>query len=244
MSFRLKEATYKVRCREPGCTFISEFVVRENIMGATEADVDSETVKLARNMGFNKHDSIYGRKHQLANPEVNKISASYERIGPTPSYSVTPSAPAPAPSVTTRTYRRGEVIIRKGDSASTVCEVMSGVATNQKLPDLAYKTGSTFGAAAIFRQKNRMADIVAGEDDTTIAFYQIGELSRTNPAKARELYDKAMEDFFHVLEYLEEYSASLEKKILKLQASKKAPAKKKASALKKKTPATKKAAKK
>lgn len=252
MSFRLKEGIYKVRCREPGCPFFSEFVVKENIMGATEADVDSEALKIARNLGFIKHDALYGRKHQLSNPEVTKASATYEHLGGGPAtYTAASPAPPPrAPTVPTRTYARGQVIIRKGESAVTVCEVVRGSAMNEKLPDMVYRAGSTFGSAAIFRQKNRMADIVAGEDGTTIAFYNIRELSKTNPAKARELYDEAMEDLFQILGYLEGYAASLEKKVKSLQAKKTGPAraaakkaapKKKAAA--KKAPAKKKKAK-
>ena len=232
MSFRLKEAVFKVRCREPGCSFVSDFAVKENIMGATEADVDSEALKIARNLGFIKHDAVLGRNHQLANPEVYKVSGSYEHIGPAP------AAPAPAPaaaapvasngSAPVRTYRKGEVIIRKGDSATMVCEVLRGSAHNEKLPELLYRAGSTFGAAAIFKQKNRMADIVAGEDSTTIAFYNLRDLARSNPAKARALYDEAMEDVFHILRYYEEYAGSLEAKVKRLEtraAPRKAPAK-------------------
>jgi CRP-like cAMP-binding protein len=232
MSFRLKEAVFKVRCREPGCSFVSDFAVKENIMGATEADVDSEALKIARNLGFIKHDAILGRKHQLANPEVYKISGSYEHIGPGPAV---PAAPAAAPvgappaasagSAPVRTYRKGEVIIRKGDSATMVCEVLRGSAHNEKLPDLLYRAGATFGAAAIFKQKDRMADIVAGEDSTTVAFYNLRELARNNPAKARALYDEAMEDVFHILRYYEQYAASLEGKLKRLQAAKPAPKK-------------------
>jgi len=245
MSFRLKDAVFKVRCREPGCPFVSDFSVKENIMGATEADVDSEALKIARNMGFIKHDALYGRKHQLVNPEVYKIDARYDRIGTTP-YAPQSAPPAfgqqphQGPSVPTRTYRRGEVIIRHGESATTVCEVIRGVALNEKLPDLAYKTGSTFGAASIFKQKKRMVDIVAGEDGTTIAFYDLRELAKSNPVKARELYDESMEDIFHILRYLEGYSASLEKQVSRLQAAKKAPAAKKKAPARKKAPAKKK----
>jgi len=96
MSFRLKEAMFKVRCREPGCSFYSEFVVRENIMGATEADVDSEALKIARNLGYIKHDALFGRMHQLANPEVVKVSGSYDRLGTgteAPASTIPPHAP-------------------------------------------------------------------------------------------------------------------------------------------------------
>jgi CRP-like cAMP-binding protein len=197
--------------------------VKENIMGGTEADVDSEALKIARNLAFIKHDALYGRKHQLQNPEGYKVSSSYERIGPAPA--PTPS-PTPAPSsAVVRTFEPGETIIRKGESALTVCEVIKGSALNEKLPDLAYRPGSTFGAAAIFKQKKRMVDIVAGEEGATIAFFNIRELSQRNPAKARELYEEAMEDVFHIVSYLEDYSASLEKKLKKIDAAKKAPRK-------------------
>jgi len=246
MSFRLKDAVFKVRCREPGCPFNSDFSVKENIMGATEADVDSEAMKIARNMGFIKHDALYGRKHQLVNPEVYKVDARYDRIGTAP-YAPQSTPPAfgqqahQGPSVPTRTYRRGDVIIRHGESATTVCEVIHGVALNEKLPDLAYKTGSTFGAASIFKQKKRMVDIVAGEDGTTIAFYDLRVLAKSNPAKARELYEESMEDIFHILSYLEGYAASLEKQVARLQAAKKTPlSKKKTSAAKRRVPAAKK----
>jgi hypothetical protein len=81
MSFRLKEGVFKVKCREPGCAFNSEFVVRENIMGATESDVDTEALRIACNLAYIKHDALYGRMHPLANPEVTKISGSYEHLG-------------------------------------------------------------------------------------------------------------------------------------------------------------------
>jgi hypothetical protein len=217
MSFRLKEAVFKVRCREPGCPFDPEIVVKENLMGATEADIDSEALKIARNMGFIKHDALYGRKHALENPEVAKVTGSYVQLGTGPAAPV--AAFAAAPSVPTRAYRPGEVILHKGESAVTVCEVVRGSAHNEKLPEMVYRAGSTFGAAAIFRQKNRLADIVAGAEGATIAFYNLRELSKTNPSKARELYDEAMEDIFHVVQHLEEHTDALEKQVKRLQAA-------------------------
>lgn len=215
MSFRLKEAVFKVRCREPGCPFLPEIVVKENIMGATEADVDSEAIKIARNMAYIKHDALYGRTHALVNPEATKVTGSYVQLGTGPAA----APPGQAPSVPTRSYQPGDVIIHKGESATTVCEVIRGTAHNEQLPDMAYKAGSTFGAAAIFRQKNRLANIVAGAEGATIAFYNLRDLTRTNPSKARELYDEAMEDIFHVVQHLEGYADSLEKQVKKLQAA-------------------------
>jgi len=98
MSLRLKEGIFRVKCREPGCSFNTEFTVKENIMGATEADVDSEALRIARNLGYIKHDAIFGRMHPLANPEVFKIHGSYEHLGPGPE---APASPAGAPSAET-----------------------------------------------------------------------------------------------------------------------------------------------
>jgi CRP-like cAMP-binding protein len=222
MALRLKEVVFRVRCRETGCPFVSDFSVKENIMGATQEDVDSEALKIARDQAMTKHDAIYGRKHAMLNPETHKVAGTYETLGP-----VSPAArTAPAiraEPLQTRRFDRGERIVSKGEHATTVCEVIRGSATNEARPGIVYRPGSTFGAAALFEHKKRMASIVAAEDDTLIGFYDMRELTKTDSAKARELYNEAMEDIFHVLAYLEDYSASLEKKIAKLKAG---PAKK------------------
>jgi CRP-like cAMP-binding protein len=217
MSYRLKEAVFKVRCNEPGCPFVSDFSIKENIMGATEADIDSEAWKIARNLAYNKHDALYGRKHPLSNPDIKKVSGIYDKIMAAPDVGRVSPPPRQAASPT-RTYRKGEKIIRKGDKAGTICEVIRGMAVNESRPDLVYKQGSTFGFAALLENKDRMADIVAGEDGTLIASYNLKDLSRVDPAKARSLYNEAMEDIFRVMEYLEDYSRSLEKKVDRLAA--------------------------
>jgi CRP-like cAMP-binding protein len=248
MSFKLKELVFKVRCRAPGCAFFNEVTVKENIMGATEADIDSEAIKIARDMAYLKHDATFGRHHALENPDITKVSGSYEQLGASAAHPASPASHVPpvqapiatsAQSVSTRAYKPGETIIRKGESAGTVCEVVRGSALNAKLPDLQYKPGTAFGSSAIFRNKSRMADIVAGPDGATIAFYDLKELMRTDPAKARQLYEESLEDLFQIVHHLEDYGRLLEKRVHSLETTK--PAAKKTPA--KKTPA-KKAAKK
>lgn len=215
MALRLKEVVFRVRCREMGCPFTSDFSVKENIMGATQEDVDSEALKIARDQAMTKHDAIYGRKHMMLNPDTHKVAGTYETLG-----TVSPAARVrlAAEPVHTRRFDRGERIVAKGERATTVCEVVRGSAINEARPGIVYRPGSTFGAAALFEHKKRMASIVAAENDTLVGFYDMRELTKTDPAKARELYNEAMEDIFHVLAYLEDYSASLEKKIAKMKA--------------------------
>jgi len=219
MSFRLKEAVYKIRCREPGCTFTSEFRVKENLMGVTEADVDSEAIKIAKNMAFIKHDALLGRKHQLANPEVFKISSSYDRIGGITPDSVYSGQAAPGHEGAGRTFRKGEIILKKHEEAAFVVEVLGGSAQNAGHPGLRYRPGAMVGSASLFHQKSRPADIVAAEDNTAVTFHDVRELTHSNSARAKELYDRALEDVFHVLLHLEDACVSLEKKLKKLQSS-------------------------
>ena len=101
MSFRLKEAVFKVRCREPGCPFFSEIVVKENIMAATEQEVDAEAQKVARDLGFTKHDALFGRMHPMSNPEVSKVSGSYEHLGEPARTPAAPAQPSTPPWQTT-----------------------------------------------------------------------------------------------------------------------------------------------
>ncbi len=64
-----------------------------------------------------------------------------------------------------------------------------------------------------------MADIVAGENGTMVAFYDMRELSQTcRPEKASELYNEAMEDIFRVLTWLEDHADTLEKQVARLKA--------------------------
>ena len=136
-----------------------------------------------------------------------------------------------------QTYR----IIAKGESATTVCEVVRGAAFNEHRPKLLYRPGSTFGAAGLFENKRRMADIVAGENGTLIAFYDMRELWTSDREKAKELSNEAMEDIFRVLSWLEGHVESLEKQVARLKAelSAKRPAKKAAKKAAAKKPAKK-----
>jgi hypothetical protein len=243
MAFKLKEALFRVRCREPGCPFVSDFLVKENLQGETEADVNSEAWKIAKDLGITRHDAIHGKRHPMVDPEVHLIRSSYETIGGAPR-SRTPLLPARAgESINTRRFEKGDRILAKGERATTVCEVVRGSARNARRPSLVYRPGSTFGAAGLFENKRRMADIIAAENGTIIAFYDMRELWNSDREKARELSNEAMEDIFRVLAWLEDRCDGLERKLARRAGGESAKKPAKAAARRgKKAPAKKKTA--
>ncbi len=213
MAFKLKEALFRVRCREPGCPFVSDFLVKENLQGATEADVESEAWKFAKDLGINRHDAIHGKRHSMMDPDIHKLRSSYEIIGGAPRVRTPILHARLGETINTRRYDKGDRIIAKGERATTVCEVVRGLARNDRRPGLVYRPGATFGAAGLFENKRRMADIVAAENGTIIAFYDMRELWTSDREKAKELSNEAMEDIFRVLAWLEDRCDALEKQL-------------------------------
>ncbi|UCF96588.1 MAG: cyclic nucleotide-binding domain-containing protein [Spirochaetaceae bacterium] len=204
MPYRLKDGIYAVRCRYPRCTFHSQFEIKQNIMGMTEKDVEIEAKRIARDMSLIKHDAIHATRHTLRNPEIRKVSGSYELIGPTPRHGEDSAYSAQErEDVYYKEYQRGEVILRKGDDATSVCEVVRGSAYPERNRSHRYRQGDCFGAAALLARRQRTCDVVAGSDGTKVAFYNLIELSKSNPKKARELFSAVMEDTFRVIQGLE-----------------------------------------
>jgi len=204
MPYRLKNGIYAVRCRYPRCTFHSQFEIDQNIMGMTEKDVEIEAKRIARDMALIKHDAIHAARHSLRNPEIRKVSGSYELIGPGPSNGGRPHYGAvERGDVDYKEYRRGEVILKKGDDATSVCEVVHGSAFPERNRTHRYRSGDCFGAAALLAKSQRTCDVIAGSDGTKVAFYNLIALSKSDPKKARKLFSAVMEDTFDVIRGLE-----------------------------------------
>jgi CRP-like cAMP-binding protein len=206
MPFKLNKGVYSVRCRYPGCPFNDQIEIEQNIMGVTESDVELEARKTARDAALVKHDSIYGRRHVLQNPEVRRVSGSCVSVGSSSS----PSA-VPARGIQVREFRKGEVILRKGDEATSVCEVLQGVAWPSHNRLHRYNAGDCFGVAALLPHHSRMADIVAGTDRTMVAFYSLIEMSQSDPKNATRLFTAVMEDTLHVIDQLGKTTSRLRK---------------------------------
>jgi hypothetical protein len=81
MAYKLKNGVFAVRCRHEGCPFNTRITITQNLMGMTEQDVEIEAKKLARDMGRNKHDAVYGKTHTLESPEIHKVAGVYQTFG-------------------------------------------------------------------------------------------------------------------------------------------------------------------
>lgn len=208
MAYKLVKGEFKVKCKHPGCTFDHTVAVTQNIMGVTEEDVESEAMRFAIGIARIKHDSIFGAKHTLESPIVRKINGIYEPIG-----GITKTFTNQSEAIKYKEYKKDEFILSKGEIATTICEVVKGTAYANKAKPHYYKAGESFGAAALLINQVRTADVLAGEDGTTIAFYNLKELSKKDPKKAKTLYNDAMEDVFNVIDDFENLITKFQKEL-------------------------------
>jgi hypothetical protein len=209
MPYKLKNGIYAVRCRYPRCTFNVQLEIEQNLAGMTQKDVEDEAKRLVRDMAMIKHDAVHGTRHTLRNPEIRKVSGSYELIG------ASPGGYGAAGGVRYQEFQKGEIILKKGEDATAVCEVVSGYAYPLRNKNHRYNTGDCFGAAALVAGQSRTADIVAGTGRTQVAFYNIIELSKHDPKKARHLFNQVMDDTFKVIRDLEGSIDKLERQVEK-----------------------------
>jgi hypothetical protein len=198
MPYRLNKGIYSVRCRQPHCPFHAQLEIDETIMGMTESDVETEAMKVARGMAQVKHDSLHGRQHSLVKPEIRMVSGAVQLMG-TDSM---PAAPSQAGSYI-REFSKGDVILKKGETATAVCEVLRGVAYPMLNRSHRYSLGDCFGVAALLPNKSRMTDVIAGIDKTRIAFHKLPDLNRRDPKKASRLLTRVIEDTLQVIGELE-----------------------------------------
>ncbi|MCK4796223.1 MAG: cyclic nucleotide-binding domain-containing protein [Spirochaetes bacterium] len=212
MAYKLKKGVFRVKCNAPNCSFDAEFEIGQNVMGVSQEDVIKEAKKVAKDMAIIMHDAQYGIKHSLTNPIINKITGIYEAIDTRKSLLIYQKE-----AIKYKEYKKGQAILKTGDIATTICEVVRGSAYPYRNKSHIYNIGDSFGAASLLINQSRTADIISGEDGTTIAFYNLRELSKKDPRKAKELYNKAMEDIFDVILEMEELISQLEKNFEKAE---------------------------
>lgn len=196
MPYRLVKGIYAVRCRHAQCPFHDQMKIEENIVGVTEEDVRAEAMKMARDQATVKHDSIYGRKHGLEAPEIHMVSGMVQKLGPAT------SSEGRQKGVAVRRFGKGEVILKKGDAASTVCEILEGSAYPLTNRTHRYVAGDCFGVAALVPNHTRLSDVIAQADGTTVAFYDLGDLRQNEPGRASRVVTRIMDDTLRIVDEL------------------------------------------
>jgi hypothetical protein len=194
MPYKLNKGVYAVRCKHHHCPFNEHLTIDDNIMGVTEDDVRTEALKMARDKAMVKHDSLYGRKHELENPEIRMVGGNIQAVGNTTAHN---SHPAPW-GVDIRRYAKGAVIANREVGEATICQVLEGVAYPTRNKAHRYMAGDCFGVSPLFANHG-LSDVVAGEDMTAVAFYDMQKLRRSEPATASNLLARAMEDSLRVI---------------------------------------------
>ena len=198
MPYQLKNGAFLVRCRYPGCPFSTQVSTEQKIMAMTEQDVEREAKNLVRDIAMTKHDAVYGTRHTLRNPEIRRVSGTYQLIG----QSEGPGEPK-STGVFYRDFDKGEVILQEGDEATTLCEVIRGSAFADRNRSHRYGVGNCFGASALLANHSRTCNVIAGVNGTRVAFYNLIGLSKKNPKKASRLFQSVMEDTLRVIQDLE-----------------------------------------
>ena len=194
MLYQMRDGMYQVRCRYPGCAFTTRLVLKEPILGESERELELKAENAARNLAQLKHDGLHGPWHVLRNPEVRRLAGAKTPVS---------TEAGSGERADIREYRAGEVILRRGEDAATVCEVVQGTAFPDRNPGHLYSAGDCFGAAALLANQSRTCNVVAGEGGARVAFHRLAELSRREPARAAGLYRAVMSDTLRVIQELE-----------------------------------------
>ena len=205
MPYRLYKGVFAVRCRHPHCPYNDQIRIEQDIMGVTEEDVRSESLKMAKDQALVKHDSVFGRRtHGLESPEIRMVSGTIQKIGGAQS-AYGGAGPADAEAQRGRSVRRfhkGEVILKKGEAAGTVCEILEGGAYPAANRTHHYGVGDCFGVAALVPNHTRLSDVIAASDDTAVAFYDLAGLRASEPTRANRVVNRIMEDTLQVVDEL------------------------------------------
>lgn len=205
MAYKLKKGIFNIKCDEENCPFDLKLEINNTITGISEEDVESEAKNFFYEIARLKHDELYSGRHALNKKNIEKVSIIYEAVD-----SNKTSIIAQKEHIKYKEYKKGDIIIGKDDIFYCICEVVKGFANQNKNKSKTYNIGDNFGPSELIINQERVVDIIAGEDGTTIAFYNLKELGKKDPSKAKELYNKSMEDVFEIISSMEEVINKLE----------------------------------
>lgn len=207
MAYKLVKGEFLIKCNCDECSYSNKFEITDGFYGETENDVLSAAGEQVRMTALLEHRKD-SPEHVLENMVVEKSSGIYEFI---PFQKLLHSEQSEG--VKYKTYKKGDVVIANDELFYGLCEVVKGTASICRAKVLTLKPGEVFGLSELCVNQVRSGDLVADEDDTMIAFYNMRELFRTDLKKCLDLYHASVQNIFALIDRLKDEAVMLEKKL-------------------------------
>lgn len=207
MAYKLVKGEFLIKCTCDECSYSNKFEITQGFYGETENDVLLAAGEQAKIMALLEHQKD-SPDHVLENMTVEKNSGIYEFV---PFQKLLHSEQSEG--VKYKTYKKDDVIIAGDEIFYGLCEVVKGAASICRAKVLTLKPGEIFGLSELFVNQVRSGDLVADEDETMIAFYNMQELFRTDLKKCLDLYHASVQNIFALIDRLKDEAVMLEKKL-------------------------------
>ena len=207
MAYKLVKGEFLVKCNCAECSYSNKFEITEGFYGETEEKVLQEAGELAKMLALAEHQKT-SPEHVLEDMSVEKSNGIYEFV----SFQKLIHSEQNE-GVKYKTYKKGDVILSADENFYGICEVVNGYASIIRAKVVTFKAGEIFGMSELCVNQARNGDLVADEDETMIAFYNMKELFGTDLKKCLDLYHASSQNIFALIDCLKDEAVMLEKKL-------------------------------
>lgn len=207
MAYKLVKGEFLVKCNCDECSYSNKFEITDGFYGENENDALSAAGEQAKMLALLEHRKD-SPEHDFENMIVEKSSGIYEFV----SFQKLLHSEQ-GEGVKYKTYKKGDVVIASDEKFYGLCEVVKGSASICRAKVLTLKPGEVFGLSELCVNQVRSGDLVADEDETMIAFYNMRELFKTDLKKCLDLYHASVQNIFALIEHLRDEAVMLEKKL-------------------------------
>jgi CRP-like cAMP-binding protein len=207
MSYKLVKGEFLIKCNCDECSYSQRFEITDGFYGETENDALQVASEQAKMMAVLEHQKDFPQ-HTIEDMSVEKSNGIYEFVLFKKLLHSEQNE-----SVKYKTYKKGDVILAGDENFYGLCEVVNGVASICRAKNLTFKPGDVFGLSQLCVNQIRNGDLIADEDETMIAFYNMKELFSTDLKKCLDLYHASFENIFALIDHLKDEAMMLEKKL-------------------------------
>ena len=207
MAYKLAKGEFLIKCNCEECSYSNKFEVTDGFCGETENEVLEIAGEQAKIMALLEHQKDCP-EHKLENLSVEKSTGIYEFV----SFRELVRSEQNE-GVKYKNYNKGDVILSGDEPFYGICEVVNGAASICRAKVITLKPGDAFGLSELCVNQVRNGDLVADEDETMIAFYNMSALFGSDLKKCFDLYHASSQNIFALIDNLKEEAVILEKKL-------------------------------